>query len=284
MLPSGGMRVVGPMRLAPVVITSDRPVILIKIASWAHLPGFKMTDLSFGPQPSEARREHDTMRLLIIEDDRKTADLLCAGLQAAGCLTVLVSDGEAGLIEALKGGHDAIVSDIMLPKMDGISLVRVLRAQGHSTPVIILSARGEVERRVEGLDAGADDYLPKPFAMSELLARLRSVVRRNWQNRPSTLTVADLVFDTARNEVRRAGKRVDLSTRETRLLECLLRAEGCVVSRRDIITSVWEYDFDPGTNLVDVYVRRLREKLDRGQPVPLIHTVRGLGYVLRAQP
>lgn len=224
------------------------------------------------------------MRLLIIEDDRKTADLLCDGLQAAGCTFALMTNGEAGLIEALKGSYDAIVSDIMLPKMDGVSLVRVLRAQGHHTPVIMLSARGEVERRVEGLDAGADDYLPKPFAMSELLARLRSILRRNIQSRPTTLSVADLVHDAARNETRRGGRRLDLSAREARLLECLLRAEGGVVSRRDIISSVWEYDFDPGTNLVDVYIRRLREKIDRGQAVPLIHTVRGLGYVLRAQP
>lgn len=224
------------------------------------------------------------MRLLIIEDDRKTADLLCSGLQSAGCATTWLTDGESGLIEALKGGYDAIVSDIMLPKMDGVSLVRVLRAQGHATPIIILSAQGDVERRVEGLDAGADDYLPKPFAMSELLARLRSIVRRNWQNRPTVLTVSDLVFDTARNEARRAGKRVELSQREVRLLECLLRAEGAVVSRRDIILNVWEYDFDPGSNLVDVYVRRLREKVDRGHATPLIQTIRGLGYALRSQP
>lgn len=224
------------------------------------------------------------MRLLVIEDDRKTADLLCAGLQAAGCETMCLPDGEAGLIEALKGGYDAVIADIMLPKMDGLSLVRVFRAQGHSAPVIILSARGEVEQRVEGLDAGADDYLPKPFAMSELLARLRSVVRRTLQSKTAVLAVADLVFDAARGETRRAGRRIDLSARESRLLECLLRAEGAVVSRRDIISGVWEYDFDPGTNLVDVYVRRLREKVDRGHALPLIHTVRGLGYALRSQP
>lgn len=224
------------------------------------------------------------MRLLVVEDDRKTADLLCAGLEAAGCATTCLADGEAGLIEALKGGYDAVIADIMLPKMDGLSLVRVFRAQGHAEPVIILSARGEVEQRVEGLDAGADDYLAKPFSMSELLARLRSVVRRTVQAKSSTLMVADLVFDVARAETRRAGKRIELSTRETRLLECLLRAEGGVVSRRDIITSVWEYDFDPGTNLVDVYVRRLREKVDRGHALALIHTIRGLGYALRIEP
>ena len=186
--------------------------------------------------------------------------------------------------EALKGGFDALLVDIMLPKLDGLSLVRTLRAQGDTTPVIMLSARGEVEQRVEGLDAGADDYLPKPFAMSELLARLRSLVRRNTQLKPAVLTVADLAFDTTRREARRAGRRIELSSRETSLLECLLRAEGAVVSRRDIIGSVWEYDFDPGSNLVDVYVRRLREKIDRDYPQALIQTVRGLGYALRLQP
>ena len=225
------------------------------------------------------------MRLLIIEDERKTAALLDSALRQGGCEVVCASDGEAGLNEALKGGYDALLVDIMLPRLDGLSLVRALRAQGHVTPVIMLSARGEVEQRVEGLDAGADDYLPKPFAMSELLARLRSLVRRTTRLKPSSvMTVADLSFDTARREVRRAGRRIELSARETALLECLLRAEGAVVSRRDIIGSVWEYDFDPGSNLVDVYVRRLREKIDRDFPPALIQTVRGLGYALRLQP
>ena len=197
---------------------------------------------------------------------------------------VRAADGESGLTEALKGGYDALLVDIMLPKLDGLSLVRVLRVQGHTTPVIMLSARGEVEQRVEGLDAGADDYLPKPFAMSELLARLRSLVRRNTQLKPAVLTVADLAFDTTRREARRAGRRIELSSRESLLLECLLRAEGRVVSRRDIISTVWEYDFDPGSNLVDVYVRRLREKIDRDFPQALIQTVCGLGYALRLQP
>lgn len=224
------------------------------------------------------------MRLLIVEDERKTAALLRDNFTGQGFEVLCAHDGETGLAEALSGRWDALLVDIMLPKLDGLSLVRALRAKGHATPVIMLSARGEVEQRVEGLDAGADDYLPKPFAMSELLARLRSLARRSVQAKPVALTVADLSFDTASREVRRAGKRVELSTRESLLLECLLRAEGRVVSRRDILSAVWEYDFDPGTNLVDVYVRRLRDKLDREHGTPLIQTVRGLGYALRVQP
>ncbi len=224
------------------------------------------------------------MRLLIVEDEPKSSALLSTTLKQEGFEVLCAVDGEAGLHEALNGGFDALLVDIMLPKLDGLSLVRALRAQGHNTPVIMLSARGEVEQRVEGLDAGADDYLPKPFAMSELLARLRSLLRRNSQLKPEILTVADLTFDTIKREARRAGRRIELSSRETLLLECLMRAEGVVVSRRDIIIAVWEYDFDPGTNLVDVYVRRLREKIDRDHSPALIQTVRGLGYALRLQP
>lgn len=224
------------------------------------------------------------MRILIIEDERKTSALLSTALQKEGFFAIAVSDGVTGLNQALKGGFDAILSDIMLPKLDGLSLVRTLRSQGDHTPVIMLSARGEVEQRVEGLDAGADDYLPKPFAVSELLARLRSLLRRNTQLKPSILAVADLTFDTVSREARRDGRRIDLSSRELLLLECLLKAEGRVVSRRDIIGTVWEYGFDPGTNLVEVYVRRLREKIDRQHSQPLIQTVRGLGYALRSTP
>ena len=212
-------------------------------------------------------------------------------LHLTACATQVTS-GEA-LLEA---GYPAIhtvgrasyrpplLVDIRLPPRDGLSLVRELRQQGRTTPVIMLSARGEVEQRVEGLNAGADDYLPKPFAMSELLARLRSLLRRNVALKPAVLTLADLTYDVGTRETRRAGKRIELSSRESLLLECLLRAEGRVVSRRDIILSVWEYDFDPGSNLVDVYVRRLREKIDRDHAPVLIQTVRGLGYALRIQP
>jgi DNA-binding response OmpR family regulator len=223
------------------------------------------------------------MRLLIIEDEPKTAALLRDALTEQEFEVVCAYDGESGLTCALTQTWDALLVDIMLPKRDGLSVVRAVRETGQVTPIIMLSARGDVEQRVEGLDAGADDYLPKPFAMSELLARLRSLVRRTAQAKATRITVADLSFDTATYETRRAGKRVELSSRESRLLECLLRAEGRVVSRRDIISTVWEYDFDPGTNLVDVYVRRLREKIDRDHATALIQTVRGLGYKLRPQ-
>ena len=219
------------------------------------------------------------MHILIVEDDSKTAALLSSALRQEEFEVSHVMDGENGLQRALSGVFDALLVDIMLPQRDGLSLVRELRQQGRTTPVIMLSARGEVEQRVEGLNAGADDYLPKPFAMSELLARLRSLLRRN-----VVLMIADLTYDTGTRETRRGGRRIELSSRESLLLECLLRAEGRVVSRRDIIVSVWEYDFDPGTNLVDVYVRRLREKIDRDHSPVLIQTVRGLGYALRFQP
>ncbi|WP_395737109.1 response regulator transcription factor [Prosthecobacter sp.] len=224
------------------------------------------------------------MHILIVEDDSKTAALLSSALRQEEFDVTHVADGESGLQQALDGSFDALVVDIMLPKRDGLSLVREMRQQGRTTPVIMLSARGEVEQRVEGLNAGADDYLPKPFALSELLARLRSLLRRNVVLKPAVLGLADLTYDTGTRETRRAGKRIDLSSRESLLLECLLRAEGRVVSRRDIIVCVWEYDFDPGTNLVDVYVRRLREKIDRDHSPFLIQTVRGLGYAIRLQP
>lgn len=224
------------------------------------------------------------MRLLVIEDEKKTATFLESTLRQEGFDICLALDGESGFLQALSGGFDVILTDIMLPKLDGLSLVREIRRRGTTTPVLMLSARGEVEQRVEGLDAGADDYLPKPFATSELLARVRSLLRRNGINKTALLTVGDLDFDPSTRETRRTGRRVELSMRETLLLECLLKADGSVVSRRDIITAVWGYDFDPGTNIVEVYVRRLRDKIDRSSPTPLIHTIRGLGYAIRELP
>ena len=221
------------------------------------------------------------VRILIVEDDLKTAELLATSLVEEGFDVVSALDGERGLKQAQDGDFDALLVDIMLPKLDGLSLVRSLRDQGDSTPVIMLSARSEVPQRIEGLDAGADDYLPKPYAVSELLARLRSLLRRNTLTKSKILTVADLTFDTTIREVRRSGRRIELSLRECLLLECLLRAEGEVVSRRDIIRKVWEYDFDPGTNLVEVYIRRLRDKLDHKPGSSLIQTMRGLGYAIR---
>ena len=241
-----------------------------------------MTALSFASK--DAFPENIRVRLLLIEDEQKTAALLSSTLAQHDCEVVCAFDGRAGLKEALLPGWDALLVDIMLPKLDGLSLVRELRASGSTTPVVMLSARGEVEQRIEGLDAGADDYLPKPFAASELMARLRSLARRTIQQRPIAISVADLTFEFGTREARRNGKRLELSKRESLLLECLLKANGRVVSRRDILASVWEYDFDPGTNLIEVYVRRLRDKIDRDQSPPLIQTLRGLGYALRIQP
>lgn len=225
------------------------------------------------------------MRLLIIEDEPKTATLLGSTLREEGIEVAWSDDGAAGLEMALQSSFDVMLVDIMLPTLDGLSLVRVLRAKGNTTPVIMLSARGEVEQRVEGLDAGADDYLPKPFAMSELMARIRSQMRRTTLQRKRVhFEIADLSLDPVSREVRRGGRRIELSPREKLLLVCLLQAEGDAVSRRDIISEVWGYDFDPGTNLVEVYIRRLRDKVDRDFPKKLIQTVRGFGYALRLEP
>lgn len=224
------------------------------------------------------------MRILIVEDEPKTSSLISSFLKEQGYETECAKDGSAGAKLAFGSDFDALIVDIMLPKLDGLTLVQQLRSQGITIPVLMLSARGEVEQRVEGLEVGADDYLPKPFAISELLARVRSLVRRNSLQKPSLRAVGDLTFDPLTRETRRGGRRVDLSTREVLLLECLIKADGAVVSRRDIIAAVWEYDFDPGTNLVEVYVRRLRDKIDRDHSAPVIHTIRGLGYALREKP
>jgi DNA-binding response OmpR family regulator len=225
-----------------------------------------------------------TLRILVVEDDQATAALVAESLHDEGWSSALETDGERGLQMAQLGTFDALVLDIMLPSRDGLSVVRRLRELGQRVPVLILSARGDLEQRVQGLEAGADDYLPKPYARSELIARLRSITRRASQASADRLCVADLEYSAASHEVHRAGTRIELSSRECRLLECLLRAEGAVVSRRDIIAAVWGYDFDPGTNLVEVYVRRLRLKLEPPGAVMLIHTIRGLGYALRELP
>jgi DNA-binding response OmpR family regulator len=224
------------------------------------------------------------MRILVVEDDQATAALVAESLRDEGWNSTLETDGERGLRLAQLGTFDALVLDIMLPSRDGLSVVRRLRELGQRVPVLILSARGDLEQRVQGLEAGADDYLPKPYAGSELIARLRSITRRASQPSADILSVCDLEYCATTHDVQRAGVRVELSSRECRLLECLLRAECSVVSRRDIISAVWGYDFDPGTNLVEVYIRRLRLKLEPPGSVPLIHTIRGLGYALREKP
>lgn len=225
-----------------------------------------------------------TMRVLIIEDDEKTASFVGKALRAEGFAVDVCHDGEDGLHLAETTPYDALVLDIMLPGRDGLSVLRQLRDRGSSLPILLLSARGEVRERVDGLNAGADDYLPKPFALAELVARVRAMGRRGSESRAAVLEAADLRVDTITGEVRRGGTSIELTAREYRLLEFLLRSTGHVCGRMSILEKVWDYDFDPGTNLVDVYVRRLREKVDAPFEVKLIHTVRGVGYVLRPQP
>lgn len=221
------------------------------------------------------------MKILIVEHERKTSALLKEALLHEQYEVDCAFDGESGLAAALAGDWDVLIADVMLPGMNGLALVASLRAKGITAPILMLSARDEVDHCVEGLDAGADDYLAKPIALSELFARLRSLLRRGPAVRSERIKLADLSYDPATREARRAGRRLELSSRETLLLDALLKAAGQVLSRRDIFRKVWEYDHDPGTNLVEVYIRRLREKIDRNQSAPLIQTVRGLGYAMR---
>ena len=223
------------------------------------------------------------MRILIIEDDAEAGEYLCKGLRESGHGAELVQDGRDGLLQAATGEWDVLIVDRMLPGLDGLSLVRHLRATGHSTPVLFLSALGEVDDRVKGLRAGGDDYLVKPYAFSELLARVENLARRQTTAPVATrLRVADLELDLLTRKVTRAGKVIDLQPREFQLLETLLRHPGRVMTRTMLLETVWDYHFDPQTNVIDVHISRLRQKVDRGFEQPLIHTVRGAGYCLRA--
>jgi two-component system OmpR family response regulator len=220
---------------------------------------------------------------LLIEDDDTIAEFVARGLREAGFAVDRASDGTAGLQAALDQAYDVAVVDVMLPKRDGLSVIDELRRKGVMTPVLILSARRSVDDRVRGLQAGGDDYLTKPFAFAELLARVQALVRRASRTpEPTTLTVEDLVLDLLSRRVTRAGTAIDLRPREFALLEYLMRNAGKVVSKTMILSHVWEYSFDPQTNIVDVLVSRLRDKVDRPFDTKLIHTVRGVGYVLRA--
>jgi len=222
------------------------------------------------------------MRALLVEDDPTIAEFVARGLREAGFGVDHEADGEAGLAAAVKSPYDVAIVDLMLPKRDGLSLIDELRRRGGATPVLILSARRSVDDRVAGLQAGGDDYLTKPFAFAELLARVQALVRRATRApEPTTLTVADVVLDLLSRKVTRAGKPIDLRPREFTLLEYLMRNAGKVVSKTMILSHVWEYNFDPQTNIVDVLVSRLREKIDRPFEKKLLHTVRGVGYVLR---
>ncbi len=223
------------------------------------------------------------MRILVVEDERKTASFVRKALQTEGFAVDLCTNGADALNAAKSTPFDAIVLDIMLPGRDGLSVLQLLRSQKNSTPVLLLSARGEVNERVAGLNAGADDYLPKPFELSELVARVRALTRRTGDNKSTLLRVADLTLDTLTHRAQRAGVEIELTSREYRLLELLMRSTNRLCGRMMIIEKVWDYDFDPGTNLVDVYISRLREKIDASFEPKLLHTVRGMGYVLKEQ-
>jgi two-component system OmpR family response regulator len=221
------------------------------------------------------------MKLLLIEDDLSAAAYVANGLRESGHSVDHAADGAEGLTLALASRYDVIIADRMLPYMDGLAVVQALRAQGVTTPILILSALAKVDDRVKGLRAGGDDYLTKPFAFSELLARIEVLQRRTAVTEPTTrLRVADLEMDLVARKVARGGRPVDLTAREFRLLEYLMRHSGQVVTRTMLLEHVWDLHFDPQTNVIDVHISRLRQALDRGPARPLIHTVRGSGYVL----
>jgi two-component system, OmpR family, response regulator len=224
------------------------------------------------------------MRALLVEDDASIADFVVRGLKEAGFAVDHAADGDAGLKAALDQPYDVAVIDLMLPRRDGLSLIEELRRRGVATPVLILSARRSVDDRVRGLQTGGDDYLTKPFAFAELLARVQALVRRATRSpEATTLTVEDLVMDLLSRRVTRGGSAIDLRPREFALLEYLMRNAGRVVSKTMILSHVWEYAFDPQTNVVDVLVSRLREKIDRPFEKKLLQTARGVGYVLGGQ-
>jgi two-component system, OmpR family, response regulator len=222
------------------------------------------------------------MRLLVIEDDIDTATYLAKSLRESGHSVDVANDGDTGFNLAESGGYDALIVDRMLPKRDGLSIIQLLRAKSDHTPALILSALGQVDDRVKGLRAGGDDYLTKPFAYAELLARIEVLVRRNSPEQQSTrYVVGDLVLDRLSHKVMRGVEKLDLQPREFRLLEYLMRNAGQVVTRTMLLENVWDYHFDPQTNVIDVHMSRLRSKIDKGFDQPLLHTVRGAGYVIR---
>ena len=224
------------------------------------------------------------MRLLVVEDEAKTANFLRRGLEENGFVVDVAGRGDDGLHLARTVGYDVVILDVMLPGLDGWAVLAAVRRDGRQTPVLFLTARDGVDDRVKGLDLGADDYLVKPFAFSELLARVRSLLRRGPARQPETVRVADLELDVVRHRATRAGVRLDLTPKEFALLSLLARRAGEVLSRTLISEQVWDVNFDSDTNVVDVHVRRLRAKADDPFEAKLIHTVRGVGYVLEPRP
>jgi two-component system OmpR family response regulator len=221
------------------------------------------------------------MRILLVEDDAGIAAFVVKGLKEAGYSVEHVTDGQTGLDRLVKGPADVAIVDLMLPRLDGLTLIQTARRQNVAVPVLILSAKGSVDDRVLGLQKGGDDYLVKPFAFSELLARVQALIRRaNRAAEPMRITVGSLRLDLVRRRVERAGRSIDLPPLEFALLEYLMRNAGRVVSKTMIMEHVWDYNFDPQTNVVEARVCRLRDKVDRGFPMKMIHTIRGVGYVL----
>lgn len=231
------------------------------------------------------RRLATDMHLLLIEDDTEASKYLAKGLRESGYTVDVAADGRDGLFQATEEQYDLIIADRQLPHIDGLTVVQMLRKQANKVPVLILSALGSVDDRIEGLRAGGDDYLTKPFAFGELLARIEALLRRGQGAATATrLKVADLEIDLLGRTVMRAGRRIELTTKEFQLLEFLARRQGQVVTRTMLLEGVWDLHFDPQTNVIDVHMSRLRNAVDRDFPRPLIHTVRGAGYVLRDEP
>jgi two-component system OmpR family response regulator len=222
------------------------------------------------------------MRILLIEDDKEAAAYLATAWRVAGHVPYLAADGDTGATMAADGGYDVLVVDRMLPKRDGLAIIEELRAHGDQTPALILSALGQVDDRVVGLRAGGDDYLAKPYAFAELLARVEALARRQRPGAADTvLTGGDLALDRLGHTVSRDGKAIPLQPREFRLLEYLMQHAGQVVTRTMLLENVWDYHFDPQTNVIDVHISRLRAKIDKGFDEPLLHTIRGAGYMIR---
>jgi len=223
------------------------------------------------------------MRILVVEDEKKVARFIQQGLEEEHYAVEIANDGESGALLAETGTYDLIVLDVMLPGINGIDVTRRLRAARIPTPILMLTAKTATEDKVAGLDSGADDYLTKPFAFAELLARVRSLLRRGTLEKTTMLSVADLELDMVTHRARRAGRAIDLTAKEYALLEYFMRNKDRVLSRTIISEHIWDYNFDTGTNLIDVYVSHLRTKIDSGHERKLIHTVRGVGYVMREE-
>ena len=222
------------------------------------------------------------MRILVVEDEKKVASFIKKGLEEEGYAVDVAADGEEGLAMALARVHDLLILDIRLPKMDGLRVLQALRQDHVTAPVLLLTVRATIEDKVLGLDAGADDYLTKPFAFQELVARVRALLRRRAEAEPTVLQIGDLRLDPARRIVCRGGEKIDLTPREFALLDYFMRNPGRVLTRTMIAEHVWDYSFDTSTNVIDVYVNYLRKKIDTDRAPKLLHTVRGVGYVLKA--